>query len=103
MDIFDVKAPTVAASISRNANTVRRWAAGETEPAAEDILALADYFGIKPSDLLDPPAIPPYELDGALFRAAQAGLRSGRRRVQARAARRTPPTPLRPLDGETVE
>lgn len=82
MEVNGWKASDLARRVSRDGNTVRRWIRGETTPSADDLVALAEAFGVDPKYLFTPPAIPEYELDGSLLRAAQAGLRSARRQVR---------------------
>lgn len=89
MEIMRVKAPQLAALIDRDANTVRRWAEGKTEPSADDWVRLSEAFGVAVGDLLTPPPIPSYPLDGAFRRAGQEALRLGRQRVQDGKAPRT--------------
>lgn len=97
MEVNGWKASDLAREVGRDGNTVRRWIRGDTTPSADDLVALAEVFGVDPKYLFTPPDVPEYELDGSLMQAAQAGLRSARRQVRAERARRTPRArPLRP-------
>ena len=83
MQLWGIKAPAVAEGIHRDANTVRRWVNGSTAPSADDLLALADYFGLTLNDLIDPPPVPVYSLDQALLAgAARRGMREGLARLR---------------------
>lgn len=96
MEVNGWKAPQLARLIGRDANTVRRWAENKTQPTADDWVELARVFGVKVGDLLTPPEIPEYPLDGAFREAALEVARSGRlqaqveRETRRRASRREP-------------
>lgn len=102
MEVNKWKASDLARAVHRDGNTVRRWIKGETTPSADDLVALAEAFGLDPKYLFTPPAVPEYELDGHLQRAARAGLQSARRQAQAERGLDTPPLPPAQRESRTA-
>jgi len=83
MTIHKMRAPEVAARINKDPNTVRRWINAKTAPSTDDLIHLAELFGLEVADLMTPPPIPVYALDEKLLRAAvRRGARAGLERLR---------------------
>lgn len=83
MDLHGMKAPEVADRVHKDPNTVRRWMNGHTAPSTDDLIVLAELFGLDAADLTTPPPIPVYDLDEKLLRAAvRQGARAGLERLR---------------------